>query len=89
MPCPHALRLGILTLLTHTFCLMCHTQELNLNDNHIGDAGLTALAKAVESGALDKLQVSWCPTALSPCSETLHVHSPDSEHLFDVPYAGA
>ena len=34
---------------------MCHTQELYLNENQIGDTGLTALAKAVESGALDKL----------------------------------
>ena len=43
---------------------MCHTQELNLYDNQIGDAGLTALAKAVESGALDHLTVCWCPSAL-------------------------
>jgi hypothetical protein len=35
---------------------MCHTQELMLYGNEIGDAGLTALAKAVESGALDKLE---------------------------------
>ena len=40
------------TLLTQNICLMCHTQELWLYDNKIGDAGLTALAKAVESGAL-------------------------------------
>ena len=33
---------------------MCDTQELWLEDNNIGDAGLTALAKAVESGALPK-----------------------------------
>ena len=107
------------TLLTQTFCLMCHTQELRLNNNNIGDAGLTALAKAVESGALprlkklrmdynsigdagmsalanacasgalDHLTVCWRPTALSPCLEIPHVHSPDSEHLFDLPYAGA
>ena len=31
---------------------MCHTQYLQLEANRIGDAGLTALAKAVESGAL-------------------------------------
>ena len=98
---------------------MCHTQELSLWGNKIGDAGLTALAKAVESGALpqleklwlggnsigdaglsaladvvsrgalDHLTVRWRPTALSPCLETPHVHSPDSEHLFDVPYAVA
>ena len=42
------------TLLTQTFCLMCHTQELSLYGNKIGDAGLTALSKAVESGALPK-----------------------------------
>ena len=69
--------------------MMCHMQVLRLNNNKIADAGLTALAKAVESGALDKLAVSWCPTALSSCPETSCVHSPDSEHLFDVPYAGA
>ena len=33
---------------------MCHVQKLELNYNKIGDAGLTALAKAVESGALPK-----------------------------------
>jgi Leucine-rich repeat (LRR) protein len=107
------------TLLTQNICLMCHTQLLDLSLNKIGDAGLTALAKAVESGALpqlkklwlqqnnisdsgvsaladavgkgalDQLTVCWCPTALSPCLETPHVHSPDSEHLFDVPYAVA
>ena len=44
------------TLLTHTFCLMCHTQDLRLAFNKIGDAGLTALAKAVESGALAALE---------------------------------
>ena len=43
------------TLMTETFCLMCHTQELRLFSNNIGDAGLTALAKAVESGALASL----------------------------------
>ena len=31
---------------------MCHAQFLDLEFNKIGDAGLTALAKAVESGAL-------------------------------------
>ena len=34
---------------------MCHTQDLRLSLNNIGDAGLTALAKAVESGALAQL----------------------------------
>ena len=40
------------TLLTQNICLMCHTQELELYGNNIGDVGLTALARAVESGAL-------------------------------------
>ena len=31
-------------------------QYLDLSGNTIGDAGLTALAKVVESGALDKLE---------------------------------
>ena len=44
------------TLLTQNICLMCDTQELWLEDDNIGDAGLTALAKAVESGALDKIE---------------------------------
>ena len=35
---------------------MCHTQRLSLGGNQIGDAGLTALAKAVESGALASLE---------------------------------
>ena len=34
---------------------MCHTQELYLYENKIRDAGLTALAEAVESGALAQL----------------------------------
>ena len=77
------------TLLTQNICLICHTQVLEVGDNQIGDAGLDALAKAVESGALDHLTVCWRPTALSPYLETPHVHSLDSEHLFDVPYAVA
>ena len=47
------------TLLTQNICLMCHTQELELGGNQIGDAGLTALAKAVESGALPQLEMLW------------------------------
>ena len=43
------------TLLTLNICLMYHTQKLRCNN--IGEAGLTALAKAVESGVLDKLEV--------------------------------
>ena len=68
---------------------MRHMQTLFLNGNNIGDAGLTALAKAVESGALHNLEVSWRPIALSPCPETCHMHSPDSNLLFGVPYAVA
>ena len=41
-------------LLTLNICLMCHTQVLRLENNKIADAGLTAFAKAVESGALPK-----------------------------------
>ena len=65
------------TLLTQNICLMCHTQRLHLGGNQIGDAGLTALAKAVESGALDHLTVCWRPIALFPCLETWQVQSPD------------
>jgi hypothetical protein len=65
------------TLLTQNICLMCHTQGLGLGGNQIGDAGLTALAKAVESGALDHLTVRWRPAALFPCLETWQVRSPD------------
>ena len=43
---------------------MCNMQELDLDQNQIGDAGLSALAEAVESGALDQLQVCWRPSAL-------------------------
>ena len=69
-------------------------EKLFLFSNGIGDEGMSARAKAITpgndgKGALDKLEVSLCPTALSSCLETLHVHSPDPEHLFDVPYAGA
>ena len=46
------------TLLTLNICLMCHVQVLALDNNEISDAGLTAFVKAVESGALDKLEVS-------------------------------
>ena len=43
-------------LLTLNICLMCHVQVLVLNKNKISDAGLTAFAKAVESGALPQLK---------------------------------
>ena len=69
-------------------------EKLFLNGNGIGDEGMSALAKAITpnkdgKGALDKLTVRWRPTALSSCLETWHAHSPDSEHLFDVPYVDA
>ena len=35
---------------------MCNLQVLDLRNNQIGDAGLTALAKAVENGALASLE---------------------------------
>ena len=34
---------------------MCYAQSLDLDDNQIGDAGVTALAGACASGALAKL----------------------------------
>ena len=43
---------------------MSHTQTLWLMNNNIGDAGLTAFAKAVESGALDKLKALHLNTCL-------------------------
>ena len=64
-------------------------QVLHLYNNKIGDVGLQAFADALGKGALDHLTVCWRPTALSPCLETLHTHSTDSENLFDVPYAGS
>ena len=36
--------------------MICHTQLLQLGGNQIGDAGLAAFAKAVESGALPALE---------------------------------
>ena len=50
------MRLGGCTLLTKNICLICHTQLLQLAGNQIGDAGLAAFAKAVESGALVSLK---------------------------------
>ena len=44
-------------LLTQNICLMCHTQLLRLDNNKIADAGLAALAKAVESGALASVKI--------------------------------
>ena len=50
------------TLLTQTFCLMCNMQELYIQENSIGDAGISALASAITptskggSGALASLK---------------------------------
>ena len=46
---------------------MCHTQKLDLMANNISDAGLTALAKAVESGALASLKTLYIHA--NPCSD--------------------
>ena len=62
-------------------------KELFLSRNQIGDAGVSALAGACASGALAQLQVSSHPTALSPCLETWHANSPDSDLLYGVQYA--
>ena len=62
-------------------------KKLYLHYNQIGDVGMQALAGAVSKGALDHLTVCWRPTALFPCPETWHVHSPDPEVLFHVHYA--
>ena len=48
---------------------------LKIHMNTFGDAGMVAMAGAM--GALDHLTVCWLPTALYPCPETWHVHSPD------------
>ena len=45
------------TLLTQNICLMCHTQDLDLDNNEIGDAGLQALADALGKGALASLEI--------------------------------
>ena len=53
------------TLLTHTRRSMCNTptvQVLGLDNNKIGDAGVTALANACASGSLAQLEVSSHPT---------------------------
>ena len=65
---------------------MCRTQKLYLQSNFIGDAGVTALAQACAGGAMAQLQVSWLPTAMIPCLETWHTHSPGLTVSFGVPY---
>ena len=46
------MRLGMCTLLTQTFCLVCNMQELGLHYNQIGDKGLEAFSAALAGGAL-------------------------------------
>ena len=43
-------------------CAYITVQRLNLRDNQIGDAGVTALANACTSGSLAQLKVSSHPT---------------------------
>ena len=47
-------------------------EELDLSDNQIGDAGVTALANAGAGGAMAQLTVSSRITALLPRLETWH-----------------
>ena len=56
LPCPQALKLGMRTLLTQTFCLVCNTQKLLLNDNKIGDVGMIKFSEACAGGALPQLK---------------------------------
>ena len=63
--------------------------ELDWRSKGLTNMDCKAISYLIAMGALDHLTVCWRPTALSPCLETPHVHSPDSEHLFDVPYTGA
>ena len=67
-------------------CHMCHTQELYLSGNQIGDAGVTALANACAGGAMAQLQVDWRLTALIPCLETWRTRSLGLTVSFDVRY---
>ena len=45
------------TLLTQTFCMVCNTQKLYLNDNQIGDTGMQAFATALAGGAMVQCQM--------------------------------
>ena len=78
------------TLLTHTRHATCRAstvQTLELYSNKIGDAGVTALAKACASGSLAQLTVRSGPTASSSYLEPWHTRSPGLTVSFDVPYA--
>jgi len=76
----------------YRLCQLASFKKLDLfpiSEYGIGIVGMQALAGVVSSGALDHLTVCWRQTALFPCLETLHTHSPDQDVLFDVQYAGA
>ena len=79
----------MLTLLTQTFCLVCNTQGLWLNDNKIGDTGMIKFSEALAGGAMAQLTVRSLSTALISDPETWHAHSPDPDVLFGVQYAEA
>ena len=61
---------------------------LRLSSNKIGDAGMIKFSEACAGGAMALLQASSLPTAFSLIPETWHAHSPDSDVLFGVQYAG-
>ena len=68
------MKAGMHDLPTCMICLMCHMQWLHLGGNQIGDAGLTALAKAVESGALPtctSIALSRNPGSSAPVAKAL------------------
>jgi hypothetical protein len=67
--------------------LCSNLEKLDLTSVGMSDEACREMFSILSSGALDHLTVCLRPTALSPCLETPHVHSPDSEHLFDGPYA--
>ena len=77
------------TLLTQTFCLVCNMQELRLNANKIGDAGMIKFSEACAGGAMAQLTVRSLSTTMSSDPETWHVRASDPDVLFGVPYAGA
>ena len=54
LPYSLAPNVGMCTLLTQTFCLMCNTQVLGLGENKIGDPGMIKLSESIGKGALPK-----------------------------------
>ena len=53
------------------------TGTLDLSRHTLRSEHMEVLGGALVSGALDHLTVCWRPAALSPCPQTLCVHSPD------------